>query len=335
MANQVADKLKVLKSFVKTKGLIRERYCLIKDKVLYANNGIAQVEMPIELPFNSYFNYFQLFTVLSTVKSESVIVAKDDSLTVQADDNIYNIGTEPLDSVTWINFNNSTEFVECDSPRMFKKLMLLAKDYVQPIKNENALNYAVEFLYIYNNVISFTDRKNLFQGILDFAMPNMAIDLNSILSFNAILNNKMEITGFNLNGNILGIKFNNDVKIYIPILLTDQAQLWYEKISKVADDIMKENILSLNLTDNVIKQFDNVIKLSKGKIIFFNNSFCESFFTKIDYPSLSDKPFSFRASYSNLKNILSITNNIGISEKNRLICLTNEIRAVINGMGED
>lgn len=335
MSYKVLETLKLLKSFVKSKGLIQERYCLVKDNVLYANNGITQVELPIDLPFNSCFNYFQLFTLLGAVKSESVIVAKDDNLTLQADDTIYNIETQPVANVNWIGFNNSSEFVECQCPQVFKNLMLIAKDYVQSIKNENALDYAVEFLYIYNNVITFTNRKNIFQGLLDFAMPNMALDLNSILSFNAILNNKMEIVGFNLNGNLLGIKFNNDVKIYIPIVLNEQPKIWHEKVSKVADDIMKENVISLNLTDHIIKQFDILIKVSKGKFIFFNDNFCQSVDTKINYPSLSDKHFSFKISCINLKNILSISNKIMISDKNRLICLTNNIRAIINGIGED
>lgn len=335
MSYKVLETLKLLKSFVKSKGLIQERYCLVKDNVLYANNGVAQVELPIDLPFNSCFNYFQLFTLLGAVKSESVIVAKDDNLTLQADDTIYNIETQPVANVNWINLNNSSEFIECQCPQVFKNLIPIAKDYVQSIKNENALDYAVEFLYIYNNVITFTNRKNIFQGLLDFAMPNMALNLNSILSFNAILNNKMEIVGFNLNGNLLGIKFNNDVKIYIPVVLNEQPKIWHEKVSKVADDVMKENVISLDLTDHIIKQFDILIKLSKGKFIFFNDNFCQSVDTKINYPSLSDKHFSFKISCTNLKNILAISNKIMISDKNRLICLTNNIRAIINGIGED
>ena len=138
MSKLILDKLKVLKPLIKGKGLIYEKYGVIKDEVLYFGNGFIQAEIPIDIPFNCCIDLYQLTTVLSNVKGETVVINKDNNVYVHYDNVDYNIETLPIDSLnqTISFFNIATNVKVDESPCVFKWFTTIAENYVQPIANE-------------------------------------------------------------------------------------------------------------------------------------------------------------------------------------------------------
>lgn len=333
MSETILNTLKKVKGFIRQKGLEFDQYGLVKGGMLYVSNGFVQAQLPIDLPFDSVINLYQLQTLLSAVKNESVVIAKDNEILVQADDSTYKIDTLSIETFKWVDPTLPTETHNCTNPQVFKKCCELASDYVQPISNENAVNFAVEVMHVCNGVVSFTDRNNAFQFVLDYAMPNMALPLSSIVSIAKFMG-KEEITGFNLVGDKLLIQ-SGEFSLFVPVLYSDQSPLWADKINNVINNIEKEKQVPVTITEHIKQQFDILIKLSRGKFIFFNNHFCSSDNNRIEYADFCEHTFAFKISTNNLKNVLSLTKTFNITEKNRMFCKTDNFRFVIGGILED
>lgn len=333
MSKNVLNAIKKVKYFIKNKGSEFERYGLIYDNVLYVTNGVSQVEIPLEMPFNAVVNLHQLFVLLSSIKGESVIVAREDGIIIQANDTTYRIDTLPIESFSYVDINLPQDYVECDNPQIFKQSCTIACDYVKPILNEFAIDYCKELLHICNNVVSFTNGYGAFQFCLDFAMPNMALNLNSLLAISKIVGSEV-IKGFNIHGDKLMI-VTESLILYTPVLFTDRTPLWFEKISKMFNTLQSQNKVNIEFNDYIIEQFKILSKLSIGKFIFFNNTFCESEDNRIEYPSIGDNNFAFKISISNLFNVLSLTNSISITDNYTLFFQNDFIRVAITGVRYD
>lgn len=335
MSKEVLEVLKIIKPFIKPRGLPFDQYGLVLDQVLYVSNGIAQVEIPINLPFNAVINLYELMTILSTIKTESVIVAKDNEIVVQADDTLYQIHTMQIDDFTYIDLHLSPEFFECNNPQIFRKMANIAVDYVQPIRNEHSIQYAIELMHVQDGIISFSDKKNMFQAVLDFGMPNMGVPYYSLFILSKMIKtDDVIITGFNLDGELLGIK-TNLFTLYVPVIITDQTKIWSDKMTKILNDISQEIGVDVTITEHIQRQLKIVMTLSRSKFVFFNNTFCQSDENKIEYPKIGGIDFSFKINVTNLTNVLKLNNAFKISKENRLILTTNNIRCVIGGVQAD
>ena len=181
--------------------------------------------------------------------------------------------------------------------------------------------------------MSFTDRKNIFQFALDYAMPSMSLPLHSLICISKVIG-KSEITGFNRIGDKLLIKTDKLV-LYVPVLFDDNAMVWCDKYNTLIDNIETEKCVDVTINEHIEEQLKIVTKLSKSKYVFFNNHFCVSEGNKIEYSSFTEQPFSFKINIDNLNNVLSLTRDLRISENNRLIFKNAYARGVINGIGAD
>lgn len=333
MSDKIISALKNIKFFIKAKGLEFDRYGLIQDGMLYVSNGIAQCQTEFDVPFNAVIDLYQLQTLLSAVKGETVIVVKDNEVILQSEDNTYTISTLPIEQFKWVDPTLSTEVYNCENPQVFKQACIIACDYVAPISNDNAINYAIETANIKNSVMSFTDRKNIFQFALDYAMPSMSLPLHSLICISKVIG-KNEIVGFNIIGDKLLIK-TDKLALYVPVLFDENAMVWCDKYNKLVDDINKEKCIDVTINEHIEEQLKIVTKLSKSKYVFFNNHFCVSEGNKIEYSSFTEQPFSFKINIDNLNNVLSLTRDLQISENNRLIFKNAYARGVINGIGAD
>lgn len=334
MSNEILEKLKLIKPFIKTKGLPFDQYGLVLDQILYVTNGIVQLEIPIPLPFNAVINLYELLTILSTIKTESVIVAREDGIVVQSEDMVYQIHTLPIDSFTYVDVNLLSQFVDCNNPQIFSKMAKIAVDYVQPISNENAIQYAVELMHIQDGVISFSDRKNMFQAILDFVMPNMGIPYHSLFMVSKLIKSDTLITGFNLDNNLLGIR-TNLFTLYIPVIITEHTKIWSDKMTNILNSISQELGVNVTINSNTQKQLKIAMALSRSKYVFFNNTFCQSDENKIEYPKIGDSDFSFKINVTNLNNILSLSEVFKITNSDKLLICNGNVRGVIGGVKND
>lgn len=302
MSKLILDKLKVLRPLVKSKGLIYEKYGIVKDGILYFGNGFIQAEIPIEIPFDCCIDLYQLETVLRNVKGESVIINKDGKVFVHFDETDYNIETLPIDSLNLtINFFNAQTAVQCDeSPCVFKWLCGIAEGYVQPIANAGNVDFLCETLIIHNGTLVCTDKYNIIQGILDFGMPTMALPLSALIYFNKI--KEKEIVGMALVNEFLLIEFANGLKFYMPNLAYNQTEriiTVYNRLVGTLDKVWEAPNIEIPML--VKEQINLINKISLQNAVFFNNTFCRAENSEIHYPSFTNEPFIFKCLYRHLK----------------------------------
>lgn len=306
MSKLILDKLKVLKPLVKGKGLVYEKYGVVKDNILYFGNGFIQAEIPIDIPFDCCIDLYQLETVLRNVKGESVIINKDGKVFVHFDETDYNIETLPIDSLNLtINFFNTQTSVKCDkSPYIFKWLCGIAEGYVQPIANAGNVDFLCETLIIHNGTLVCTDKYNIIQGILDFGMPTMALPLSALTYFNKV--NKDDIVGMGLVNEFLLIEFANGLKFYMPNLAYNQTErliVAYNRLVGTLDKVWQNPNVEIPVL--VKEQINLINKISLQNAVFFNNTFCRAENSEIHYPSFTDEPFIFKCLYRHLKMALT------------------------------
>lgn len=302
MSKLILDKLKVLKPLIKNKGLIYEKYGVVKDRVLYFGNGFIQAEIPIEIPFDCCIDLYQLETVLRNVKGESVIINKDGKVFVHFDETNYNIETLPIDSLNQtINFFNAQTAIKCDeSPYIFKQLCNIAEGYIQPIANARSVDFLSETLIIHNGTLVCTDKYNIVQGILDFGMPTMALPLSALIYFNKM--SKDDIVGMGLVNEFLLIEFSNGLKFYMPNLAYNQNErliVAYNRLVGTLDKIWE--LPNIEIPVLVKEQINLINKISLQNAVFFNNTFCRAENSEIHYSSFTDEPFIFKCLYRHLK----------------------------------
>lgn len=302
MSKLIINKLKVLKPLMKSKGLPCEKYGVVKDGILYFGNGFIQAEMPIDIPFNCCIDLYQLETVLSNVKGESVIINKDDKVFVHLDETYYNIETLPIDSLNrTISFFNAQSAVKCDeSPCVFKDFCSIAEGYVQPITNEANIDFLCETLIIHNGTLICTDKYNIMQGALDFNMPTIALPLSAIIYFNKF--KKQEIVGMGAVNEFILIEFSNGLKFYMPNLAHNQTlriASVYNRLVATLDRVWE--VPNIEIPVLVKEQINLIKKISLQNAVFFNNTFCQAENSEIHYPSFTDEPFIFKCIYRHLK----------------------------------
>mgnify|MGYP000024976079 FL=1 len=302
MSKLILDKLKVLKPLIKGKGLPYEKYGVVKDGVLYFGNGFIQAEIPIDIPFDCCIDLYQLETVLRNVKGESVIINKDNKVFVHYDETDYNIETLSIDSLNHtINFFNTQTSVKCDeSPCIFKWLCGIAEGYVQPIGNEQNVDFLCETLIIHNGTLICTDKYNIIQGVLDFNMPTMALPLSAIIYFNKI--KKEDIVGMGLVNEFLLIEFSNGLKFYMPNLAHNQTEriiTTYNRLVGTLDRVWE--VPNVEIPVLVKEQISLINKISLQNAVFFNNTFCRAENSEIHYPSFTNELFIFKCLYRHLK----------------------------------
>lgn len=302
MSKLILNKLKVLRPLVKSKGLIYEKYGVVKDGVLYFGNGFIQAEIPIDIPFNCCIDLYQLETVLRNVKGESVIINKDGKVFVHYDETDYNIETLPIDSLNQtISFFNAETAVKCEEPPyIFKDFCGIAEGYVQPIANEPNVDFLCETLVIHNGTLICTDKYNIIQGVLDFAMPTMALPLSALIYFNKI--KKEDIVGMGLGNEFLLIEFSNGLKFYMPNLAHNQIErvaTVYNRLVGTLDKVWEMPNIEIPML--VKEQINLINKISLQNAVFFNNTFCRAENSEIHYPSFTNEPFIFKCLYRHLK----------------------------------
>lgn len=332
MSNLILNQLKPLKPFLKAKGLTHEQYGVIKNGVLYYNNTLADIELPIGIPFDCCINLYELQTLLSSIKGETVIVNQDDLVQVICGDMTYTVSTMPINSLdNVIHFYNKDDFVECDNPQIFKQMMGIAESYVQPCYDVTNVRYSYESLIVYNNTVTCSDRYNIVQGWLDFAMPNLAILLPQIMVFNRIAKGQ-QIVGMNLFGNFFAVKFDNGVKVYI--------RSHYEDGQRVAINMGTVNgVMSkkwvgpkTQIPDFVKKQIVLLKKLTSQDTLYFTNSFCEANGQRIDYPSFGEEIVSIKCALKHLKTVFDNGNLVSTVDKSGL-CFVREDSAIRGFIG--
>lgn len=306
MSKLILDKLKVLKPLIKGKGLLYEKYGVVKDGVLYFGNGFIQAEIPIEIPFDCCIDLYQLETVLRNVKGESVIINKDGKVFVHFDETDYNIETLPIDSLNLtINFFNAQSAVKCDeSPYIFKQVCDIAEGYVQPIANAGNVDFLCETLIVHNGTLVCTDKYNIIQGILDFGMPTMALPLSALIYLNKI--KEKDIVGMGLVNEFLLIEFSNGLKFYMPNLAFNQMErvvATYNRLVGTIDRVWEAPNIEIPVL--VKEQINLINKISLQNAVFFNNTFCRAENSEIHYPSFTNEPFIFKCLYRHLKMALT------------------------------
>lgn len=302
MSKLILDKLKVLRPLVKSKGLIYEKYGVVKDGVLYFGNGFIQAEIPIEIPFDCCIDLYQLETVLRNVKGESVIINKDNKVFVHFEETDYNIETLPIDSLNQtISFLNAPTNIKCqESPCILKWITTIAEGYIQPIGNEPNVDFLSETLIIHNGTAICTDKYNIIQAQLDFGMPTIALPLSAILYFNKI--KKEDIVGMDLVNEFLLIEFANGLKFYMPNLALGRNELitaTYNRLVTTLDKVWEAPNIEIPVL--VKEQINLINKISLQNAVFFNNTFCRAENSEIHYPSFTNEPFIFKCLYRHLK----------------------------------
>lgn len=337
MSKLILDKLKVLKPLIKGKGLIYEKYGVVKDGVLYFGNGFIQAEIPIDIPFNCCIDLYQLETVLRNVKGESVIVNRDNKVFVHFDETDYNIETLPIDSLNQtINFLNAPTNVKCaESPCIFKWICGIAEGYVQPIANEPNVDFLNETLIIHNGTAICTDKYNIVQGRLDFGMPTMALPLSALIYFNKI--KKEDIVGMDLVNKFLIIEFANGLKFYMPNLALGQNEriiATYNRLVGVLDKVWE--LPNVEIPVFVKEQINLINKISLQNAVFFNNTFCRAENSEIHYSSFTNEPFIFKCLYRHLKMALFWGKWFKVGEKGMsFLSESNFIRGYIGKVLDD
>lgn len=339
MSKLILDKLKTIKPLVKGKGLSFEKYGVVKDGILYFSNIAVEVEIPIDIPFNCCIDLYQLTTLLSDIKGESVIVNKDNQVFVHYNDTDYNIETLPLDALdNTLHFFNDVPSVQCNKPFIFKSLCKIAEDYVQAIENKMNIKYATETMIVDNGIVMCSDQKNIIQGMLDFGMPNLAIPLETLISFNKIASkNDIVAMGMTADNLYLLIEFDNGLKCYLqnlqpydPAKVVQQAGLLNGALSKVWDNP------TVVIPDYVKQQIKMVNKISLQNVVHLTSSFCQANNSQIHYPSFTDDVFAFKAIYRHIAMALAYGHLFGICEKGlSFLSEDNHIRGFIGRMLSD
>ena len=93
-------------------------------------------------------------------------------------------------------------------------------------------------MIVHNGTLVCTDRSNIFQGVLDFNMPTMALPLSALIYFNKI--KKEDIVGMDLVNNYLLIEFANGLKFYMPNLAfkrNEQVIAVYDRIIGILNNV--------------------------------------------------------------------------------------------------
>lgn len=298
MSKLILNKLDKLKPLVKAKGLDCEKYGIIENGILYFNNGVIEVDIPVDIPFDVCINLHQLITVLSSLKGETVLVNNDGKVNVIFDDRQYNIETMPMEvMIDNFYFFNLQPQVECESPTVFKEMCKISETYVQAPENFNNLAFTHETMLIVNNEVFCSDKFNIIQGILDFGMPSCAFTIDVLLQVNKLLKSA-NIIGMAITTTHLALKLDNELTVYLPNAVNEKAMLAYTKLTTVINNVWeKPNII---IPEIVKHQFAILKKVSLQNAVFFNNSFCQADNSKIEYSSFTDIPFSFKCLYKNL-----------------------------------
>lgn len=334
MSKLILNQLKTIKPLIKAKGLPFEQYGVIKDNVLFMNNGFVEIELPIDIPFNACVNLHDLYTILQSVKSESVVVNKDGKVYVYANDTQYQVRSLPIDTIdNVIRYHCLTKQVSCDNPQIFLKMCDIAETYVAEIDNEEDIKHAIETLLIINNVAYCSDKKNIIQAMLDFGMPDTAISLASIIHINKLAKGNsivaMAMTNF------LMLEFDNGLKIYVENLIsknTDKAHYYSKLINETIDKFWKN--ADIEIPEFVKSQIALLNKLSMQNVVYFTNSFCQSDQQRIDYPEFSKHHISFKCLFKHFKIISDYANKIRTTPNKGLSFIdeTNLIRGFIGAI---
>lgn len=312
MSKLILNALKTIKPLIKGNGLTIEKYGLIEDGILYFNNGIIEIEMPVDIPFNACINLYELITVLDKLKGETVIVYQDDVVEVIYEDRHYNISVYSFNAMkTQLHQFKLQPQVSCPAPQVFKQMCKIAETYVQPIRDITSIAYTHETMLICDNAVICSDKFNVIQAMLDFGMPNGAYTLDSIVAFRKIA--KGDIVGMAMNDTHLMLLLDNGLKIYLKNLFNDLAKLHYEKVLTALNKVWE--MPTITLPDHIKTQLEMVHKVSLQNVVFFNNTFCQAGDTKIEYASFTDENFTFKCLYKHLLVVSANSNLVKFSEK--------------------
>lgn len=337
MSKLILNTLNLLKPLIKPKGLIYDKYGVVKDGVLYFGNGFVQVEIPIDIPFNCCIDLYQLQTLLANLKGETVIVNRDGNVYVHCDNTDYNIETLPIDSLNkTVFFLNVEPNIKCEeSPFIFKLMCKIAKEYVQPIANEQNVDFISETMLVHNGTVICTDKFNIIQGRLDFNMPTMALPLSAIVTFLKI--SAKDIVGMDLINEFLLIKFADGMKFYMPNLAIGNMERVLQAYTRVAGMLDKIwELPNIEIPISVKHQIKLLNKVSLQNVVYFNNTFCQANNSQIHYSSFTDELFAFKCVYRHLKVAFENGNLYKVSEKGMsFLSAGNFIRGYIGKVLDD
>lgn len=329
-------KLKLISKLIKAKGLMHEQYGVIKDNILYFNNGVLELELPIEIPLNCAINLHQLLTCLSSFKGEGVLIAQENKLILRCDEIDYTIDTRDSEAMNYaISYFNIEPQVQCDNPQIFKKMCKLGVEYILPIENKENINYAFETLTIVNGLVTCSDRKNILQGALDFNMPNCAFSFETIKAFNDVA--KDNIVAMDYKNNNLIILLDNDLKLY----LTDLGYINPEKLIYGGNMVNSAfnsywKLPTISIPELVKAQLNLINKLTSSSTVYFTSSFCEANNQQINFPSFTTENFAIKTFYKHLKNAFEYT-DFYLTTPDGLAVLSNDnlIRCFFGNIKED
>ena len=338
MSKLILDKLETFSPLIKAKGFTHEKYGVVKDGVLYFNNGIVEVSISIDLPFNTCIDLYQLHTVLKSLKGESVIVNKNDKVYVHHEDVDYNIETLPINSLDHIiKFFNATASVRCDKPTVFKEMCLVAQNYVQPITNQAHIDFLNSVMFVHNNTALFTDKYNVVQAQLDFGMPTLAFPFEVIYFFNKV-SKKVSIVGMDIvDTDYLLVELSNGLKIYLPNMFTKYSEQVLHTFNRIEQALNKNwELPSVVIPDTIKTQIMLVNKISLQNVVFFTGSFCQANNSQINYPQFTQEDFNFKCLFKHLKMIFQYGKYFKIGERGlSFLSEDSQIRGYIGKMLND
>lgn len=298
MSKLILNVLKTIKPLIKANGVDVEKYALVEDGILYFNNGVIELEMPVDIPFNACVNLYELITVLDKLKGETVIVYQDDIIQVIFEDRHYNIATLPFDDFkARLHQFNLQPQVSCQAPQIFKQMCKIAETYVQPISDVTNITYTYETMIINDGFVICSDKFNIIQAMLDFGMPNGAYPLDVLIAFNKLA--KHEIVGMGATETHTMILFENGLKVYLPNFFQQVTQFQYMKVFNALNSVWQN--CQILIPDFVKTQLEMAQKISLQNVVFFNNTFCQAGNSKIEYAEFTDIQFDFKCLYKHLK----------------------------------
>lgn len=299
MSKLILNVLKTIKPLIKANGLEVENHGLIEDGILYFNNGVVEIEIPVDIPFNACINLYELMTVLDKLKGETVIIYQDDKVEVIFEDRHYNIATLPFDTFkSQLHQFKLQPQASCDNPQVFKQMAKIAENYVQPISDITNIAYTHETMVINDGFVFCSDKFNIMQGKLDFGMPNGAYSLDTIVAFNKIAKNNV-IVAMGVTNTHTMILFDNGLKVYLQNIFADKTILHYTKLVNAINSVWAD--CRIYIPDFIKMQLEMAQKISLQNAVFFNNTFCQAGNSKIEYNKFTDIQFDFKCLYRHLK----------------------------------
>lgn len=321
--------LKVVKSLFNEK--VFTDFITIKDGYAYGLCEDIKIMFPCNIPFDCLVSAKLLFLTLSEMKKEYVAVLDGSKITFTEAETglIYTIDdVRPYKEMSLVFPYYSIDSVHCDDLPIFSKMMKYSEEYI----TAKGLPYMSDSVLLNGNRITFTDCKNIIQGIEYANFGNISIKLKTVELFNKL--NKFKIVKYNNVGNELLISYENGLSVALPTYNGEVVQYNYNKICSVLGSLQLNNYFQLpNLSILGLK------KLYSNKILenltLTNNSLVGTNLSINfeEYPDIVfDNEFSIKVPLKIFKLMVEEANYVACDE--RVICFINKDNNLFGILGQ-